>query len=155
VRLVTSEMADALREIDCKKAVVHAFVTIAKEKADSEQLADLEHHDIRLHDAPCRSSGPVSQSFVQRKGKKSPKKRPKESISTSSMAPVTVVPALISFHHPSTVVISIGCVVLLFFLVSTVLLLRSPPPRNVIHLEAGHTRKRDSPARYFRDKSNF
>ena len=26
---------------------------------------------------------------------------------------------------------------------------------NVIHLEAGHTRKRDSPARYFRDKSNF
>jgi hypothetical protein len=29
---------------------------------------------------------------------------------------------------------------------------RSP---NVIHPEAGHTRKRDRPARYFRDKSNF
>jgi hypothetical protein len=26
---------------------------------------------------------------------------------------------------------------------------------NVIHLEAGHTRKRDRPARYFRDKLNF
>jgi hypothetical protein len=100
-----------------------------KEEADSEQLADFEHHDIRLHDAPCRSSGPASQSFAQGKGKKSPKKRPKESISTSSMAPVTVVPALIPSHHPSTAVISIGCVVLLFFLVSTVLLLRSTPPR--------------------------
>jgi hypothetical protein len=26
---------------------------------------------------------------------------------------------------------------------------------NVIHPEAGHTRKRDSPSHYFRDKSNF
>jgi hypothetical protein len=26
---------------------------------------------------------------------------------------------------------------------------------NVIHPEAGHTWKRDSPSRYFRDKSNF
>jgi hypothetical protein len=125
----TSEMADALKEIDCKKAVVHAFVTIAKEKADSEQLADLGHHEIHLHDVPCKSSGPASQSIAQGKAKETPKQRPKESISTSNMLAIAVGPAFVPFHHPSTAEIYIGCVVLPSILVLTVLLLRSPPLR--------------------------